>query len=203
MNYIELFGIPTSGKNFIKNQFINNLKKKNCKVLDPKIIIINFFLKNFRASFSKKVRLFILIIINSTSLFKIKSSFKRKGIIVKKNNRIHFSHPKKEFYHKLIDKLNLDDEYFQTLLVLKKRLKIKRKYHLYNLIEKEINMLKQTQNFKSTYKRWFLENIILIDILKKNKDTYCVNDEGIVHKIFIIFSIKKKKTFCQTSYKLC
>lgn len=72
----------------------------------------------------------------------------------------------------------------------KKKLNITKRYYLYNFIEKEVNNLNQNNDFKSSYKRWLLENIILIDILKKNKDIYCVLDEGIIHKIFIIFSLK-------------
>ena len=46
MNYIELFGISSTGKSFIKDKIYNNLKKKNHNVLDPKIIIIKFFLNS-------------------------------------------------------------------------------------------------------------------------------------------------------------
>lgn len=85
----------------------------------------------------------------------------------------------------------MNDEYSKTLLILKEKLNITKKYNLYKFIEKEVNILNQNDNFKSLYKRWFLENIILIDILKKNKNIYCVLDEGIIHKIFIIFSLKR------------
>ena len=54
---------------------------------------------------------------------------------------------------------------------------------------KEITKLKQDTIFKDKFNKWFLENIILIEILKKRKNIYCVVDEGIVHKIFIIFSL--------------
>ena len=86
--------------------------------------------------------------------------------------------------------LGLNDDYFEILLILKKKFNITKKYYLYNFIEKEVNNLNQNNDFKSSYKRWLLENIILIDILKKNKDIYCVLDEGIIHRIFIIFSLK-------------
>ena len=202
MNYIELFGISSTGKSFIKDKIYNNLKKKNHNVLDPKIIIIKFFLKNFKVSYFKKIKLIILIIFYSKKMFKMKSFLKRKTNIKKKNNEFIFSKSKKKTYHKLIDMLGLNDDYFEILLILKKKLNITKKYYLYNFIEKEVNNLNQNNDFKSSYKRWLLENIILIDILKKNKDIYCVLDEGIIHKIFIIFSLKaNNKIFVNKALK--
>jgi len=202
MNYIELFGISSTGKSFIKDKIYNNLKKKNHNVLDPKIIIIKFFLKNFKVSYFKKIKLIILIIFYSKKMFKMKSFLKRKTNIKKKNNEFIFSKSKKRTYHKLIDMLGLNDDYFEILLILKKKFNITKKYYLYNFIEKEVNNLNQNNDFKSSYKRWLLENIILIDILKKNKDIYCVLDEGIIHKIFIIFSLKaNNKIFVNKALK--
>ena len=90
MNYIELFGISSTGKSFIKDKIYNNLKKKNHNVLDPKIIIIKFFLKNFKVSYFKKIKLIILIIFYSKKMFKMKSFLKRKTNIKKKNNKFIF-----------------------------------------------------------------------------------------------------------------
>ncbi len=191
MNYIELFGISSTGKSFVKDKIYNNLKRKNYNVLDPKIIIIKFFLKNYRIGFFQNIKLILLTIFYSRNTSKIKSLLRRKTNIKKKNNKFIFAKSKKKFYHKLIDKLGLNEEYSKTLLILKERLNINKKYNLFKFIEKEVNILNQNNNFKSSYKSWFLENMILIDILKKNKNIYCVLDEGIIHKIFIIFSLKK------------
>ncbi len=167
MNYIELFGISSTGKSFIKEKIHNKLKRKNHNVLDPKIIIIKFFLKNYKIGFFQYIKLILLTIFYSRNTYKIKSFLKRKASIKKKNNKFIFSKPNKKIYHKFIDKLGLNDEYFKTLLTLKKKLNIAKKYNLYKFIEKEVNILNQNNNFKLTYKRWLLENIILIDILKK------------------------------------
>ena len=192
MNYIELFGISSSGKSFVKDKIYKDLKRKNYNVQDPKIIIIKFFLKTFKVGFFQKIKLILLIMFYSRNAYKIKSILKRKTNIKKKNNKFIFSKPKKKIYHNFIDKLGLNNEYNEILLTLKKKLNINKKYYLYKFIEKEINILNQNNDFKSSYKRWFLENIILIDILKKNKNIYCILDEGIIHKIFIIFSLKRK-----------
>ena len=202
MNYIELFGISSTGKSFIKDKIYNNLKKKNHNVLDPKIIIIKFFLKNFKVSYLKNIKLIILIIFYSKYTFKVKSFLKRKTNIKKINNKFIFFKSKKKIYHKFTDMLGLNEDYSKILLILKKKLNITKKYYLYNFIEKEVNGLNQNNNFKSSYKRWLLENIILIDILKKNKDIHCVVDEGIIHKIFIIFSLKaNNKIFVNKALK--
>jgi hypothetical protein len=202
MNYIELFGISSAGKSFIKDKIYNDLKKKNHNVLDPKIIIIKFFLKNFKVSYFENIKLIILIIFYSKHVFKVKSFLKRKTNIKKINNKFIFFKSKKKIYHKFTDMLGLNEDYSEILLILKKKLNITKKYYLYNFIEKEVNSLNQNNNFKSSYKRWLLENIILIDILKKNKDIYCVLDEGIIHKIFIIYSLKaNNKIFVNKALK--
>ena len=136
MNYIELFGISSTGKSFIKDKIYNNLKKKNHNVLDPKIIIIKFFLKNFKVSYFKKIKLIILIIFYSKKMFKMKSFLKRKTNIKKKNNEFIFSKSKKRTYHKLIDMLGLNDDYFEILLILKKNL-ILRKNIIYIILLKK------------------------------------------------------------------
>ena len=203
MNYIELFGISSSGKSYAQDKIFKNLKKKNYNVQDSKIIIIKFFLKTFKVGFFQNIKLILLIIFYSRIFYKIKSTLKRKTNIKKKNSKFIFSKSKKKIYHKIIDKLGLNEEYFKILFILKKKLNINKKYGLYKFIEKEINILNQKNNFKSAYKRWFLENIILIDILKKNKNIYCVMDEGIIHKIFIIFSLKRNnKAFVKRALKL-
>ena len=42
---------------------------------------------------------------------------------------------------------------------------------------KEIAKLKQDTIFKDKFNKCFLENIILIEILKKRKNIYCIVDE--------------------------
>jgi len=191
MNYIELFGLPLSGKSYTKERILKNLIKKKLKILDVKTIIIKFFLKNYESSTIQNLKLRLLINFHSKKTLKLKNFLKRKGNILKKNNRIYFVNNKKKFYHSLIDLLNMDKEYFKILLALKKKLYIKKNYKMFNYLEKEVNNLEQTKRFKITFNRWLLENIILIDILKKKKNLFCILDEGIVHKIFTIYSLKK------------
>ena len=62
MNYIELFGVSSSGKSYVQDKIFKNLKKKNYNVQDSKIIIIKFFLKTFKVGFFKNIKLILLII---------------------------------------------------------------------------------------------------------------------------------------------
>ena len=193
MNYIEFFGISYSGKTFIKNKFIKALKNKRKKIYDKELIIINFFLKIVKERFLFNFKLILLIFFHLNYVKKIRSLLKREKKVKKVNNKIIFTKSKKTFFYKIIDMIKLGNAYNKILDKLEQKLKIEDRYPIYNLIKKEINSLKQHNDFKIQIKKWFLENLILIDILKKYKNTYCVMDEGIIHKIFIIFSLKKNK----------
>ena len=193
MNYIELFGISYSGKTFVKNKLIKELKNKNKKIYDKESIIINFFFNNCKRGFLFNFKLILLIFFHLKFVKKIRLSLKRKNKVKKVNNKIIFTKSKKTLFYKIIDMIKLGNDYNKILDQLEKKLKIEDRYPIYNFIKKEINLLKQHNDFKIQIKKWFLENLILIDILKKYKNTYCVMDEGIIHKIFIIFSLKKNK----------
>ena len=132
----------------------------------------------------------------------IKSFFKRKRTVKKRNNKIYFSSSKKKWYHQILDSVGLEIQYLEILSILEKRFKVKDKNLLYKIILKDISKLKQNSLFKNKLKKWFLENVILIEILKKEKDIYCVVDEGILHKIFIMFGlIKNNRSFIKRIIK--
>lgn len=95
MNYIELFGISSTGKSFVKDKIYNNLKRKNYNVLDPKIIIIKFFLKNYKSGFFQNIKLILLTIFYSRNTHKIKSLLRRKTNIKKKTTYLFFQNLKK------------------------------------------------------------------------------------------------------------
>ena len=189
MNYIELFGISASGKTHIKNEMSLNLRKKNLRILDQKVIIIQFYLKNNSINFTNYLKGYFLLFFYSRFATSIKYFFKRKRNVKKNKNKVYFFSSKKKWYHNIIDNIGLENQYLGILKLLEIKLGIKRNYYLYKIMLKEITKLKQDTIFKDKFNKWFLENIILIEILKKRKNIYCVVDEGIVHKIFIIFSL--------------
>ena len=68
----------------------------------------------------------------------------------------------------------------------------------------EINSLNQNNTFKKILKKSFLENLVLIKILKENTGNrdICIIDEGIIHKIYIVFSLNNnKKSFLKKILK--
>jgi hypothetical protein len=191
MNYIELFGISASGKTYFKKRMISSLKSRRKKVFDQKEIIIQFYLRNFDNNFLNYFRSYLALFFYSKSASTVKSFFQRKREVKKKNNKIYFNSSKKKWHHEIVDYVGIDNMYSEILNLLEKKLNIKKNYDLYKIILQEIYNMKQDNIFKSRLKKWFLENIILIDILKKNQNINCVIDEGIVHKIFIMFNLKK------------
>ena len=202
MNYIELFGLSTSGKTYFKNKMFRDLKKKKKKILDQKIIIIQFFLKNKNIKFKNYLKLQLLLLFYSNFSILIKSFFKRKRTVKKSKNKIYFSSSKKKWYHLILDSIGLETQYLEILRILEKQFKVKDKNLLYRIILKDISKLKKNSLFKNKLKKWFLENVILIEILKKEKDIYCIVDEGILQKIFIMFGlIKNNRSFIKRIIK--
>ena len=195
-NYIELFGLPGAGKTFIQNKIINRLKKNNLQVLNQKELIIKFYLKNFIINPVHYIKIFLILFFYSKFITFIKSFFKTKRKIISKNNKIYFLSQERKWHHKIIDQLRLNENYHKILLILSKKIIKKNSYKFYKIILKEIDSLKVDIRFKLQLKKWFLESLILIEIQKKDKDNYCVIDEGVLHRIFTIFIFKKnKKTF--------
>jgi hypothetical protein len=192
MNYIELFGMPASGKTFYKNKIYKKLKKK--KFFNPKNIIINFYLKNESVKPKSIIRSYLLLFFYSRFISIVKFLIRRKRFVKKSDldNKLYFYSSKKKWYHKVIDLIGLDSQYQEILKILERKFKIKSNNLFYKKILTEISKLNQNLVLKDKLRKWFLENILLIDILKKKKDIYCVIDEGIIHKIYIIFSLKNR-----------
>jgi hypothetical protein len=149
MNYIELFGLSASGKTYCKNKMFSNLKKKKKKILDQKIIIIQFFLKDKNIKFKNYLKLQLLLLFYSNFSILIKSFFKRKRTVKKRNNKIYFSSSKKKWYHQILDSVGLEIQYLKILSILEKRFKVKDKNLLYKIILKDISKLKQSSLFKT------------------------------------------------------
>ena len=134
MNYIELFGLSTSGKTHFKNKMFRDLKKKKKNILDQKIIIIKFFLKNKNIKFKNYLKLQLLLLFYSNFSILIKSFFKRKRTVKKSRNKIYFSSSKKKWYHLILDSIGLETQYLEILRILEKQFKVKDKNLLYKII---------------------------------------------------------------------
>jgi hypothetical protein len=192
MNYIELFGISASGKTYIKKKIIRKLNK-NFQVANSKEIIIKFYLKNSKMNYLDYLKSVILLIFHSRFIDYLRYFFRPEGKTTKENNKIRFHSLRRKSYLKIIDKMRLNDHYQNILKSLEKKFKISEKNNFYRIIIKETNNLKQDYKFKVIFKKWFLENIILIEIQKKGNNLHCVTDGGLIHKIFFLFTLKKNK----------
>ena len=193
MNYIELFGIPGAGKTYIQKKIINNLKKNNLQVFQQKELIIKFYLKNFNSNPVNYIRFIFLLFFYSKFFTVIKSFFKRKKTIINKNNKVYFLTSEKKSYHKIGDLLGIENSYKEILRILEKKIIKGKSAKFYRMILKEINSLNIDTQFNDKLKKWFLESLVLAEIQKKENFFNCVVDEGIVHRVFSIFCLKKNK----------
>ena len=198
MNYIELLGLPASGKTFLKNKLEkkgrNNFKQ--CKYL----ILENFFF-SIRDQNLNKIRTILLLLLNSNIVNNLKPKIRSQGLIGKSNKLIIFKKTRRSFFLRVFDLLKLDDHYEKILNILKIRHKINID-KLYILVQNEIKTLNQNKIFKKKLNRWILENMILIEILKKDKNIHCIMDEGLFQRIFLIYSLSyKKKKFIHNVVK--
>lgn len=193
-NYIELFGLPGAGKTYMQNKIINKLKKDNLQVFHKKELIIKFYLNNFIINPIHYIKIYLILFFYSKFFTFIKHSFKTKRKIITKNNKIYFLSQKRKWYHKVIDQLRLNNNYQEILNFLAKKIIKKNSYKFYKIVLKEIDTLTVDIGFKLQLKKWFIESLVIIAIQKKQKDIYCVIDEGVLHRLFLIFILKKNKT---------
>ena len=201
-NYIELFGLPGAGKTYIQNKIINTLKKNNLEVFHQKELIIKFYLKNFIINPIHYIKIYLILFFYSKFFTFIKYFFKTKRKIITKNDKVYFLSQKRRWYHKIVDQLRLNNNYQKILNFLAKKIIKKNNYRFYKIVLKEIDNLTIDIGFKLQLKKWFIESIVIVEIQKKQKHIYCVIDEGVLHRLFTIFILKKnKKTFLKKIIK--
>ncbi len=189
MNYIELFGLSGAGKSFFKREL--EKKSKNNNQQYKYIILKNFYFSNNQLDLSK-IKTILLLLINSNIVNFLKPHMRSQGTIKQNNGLITFKKKKRGIFLRILDLLNLDDHYERILNNQKKRYQINSN-KLYDIIKKEIKMLNQKKFLKQKLNRWILENMITIEILKRNQNIYCVVDEGILQRIYIVYSLSNKK----------
>tara|TARA_B100000767_G_C19776461_1_gene542843 strand:- start:57 stop:842 length:786 start_codon:yes stop_codon:yes gene_type:complete len=198
MNYFELCGVPCSGKSFLKKKLI---KEKKLFFDEPYELIIFFFIKKCRLKIKDYLKITFFLFIKLSCIQSLKKFKLKKRIVKKKNKNITF-----ENYNQLkIGFLSIDKFYEEVLDRIDKKFNIKKKDKFYQFISRELDTIHQNKQFNLRYKRWIFENLVIIRILKnisKKKKITFIYDEGLVHKLFIIFSIHKdKKKFIKLSLK--
>ena len=189
MNYTELLGISASGKTTLKNKLISNSKKK---LYEKKYIIIKYYIDNNNQNFLEYLRCLLLLFLSTKILINMRPKLRKSGLIYKESNEIIFRNQSRGFLLRLLDVFLLDDLYLKILSLLIIKFKLK-KTKLFKITFKEIRSLKQNSYFKNKIKRWFIENLLVFDIQRKNNKYSCIIDEGLLQTFFIIFKFSDKK----------
>lgn len=197
MKCIEFIGVPASGKSFYQNKFE---KKFNC--ISKQRLIINFFLKKTN-KLKDKFICYLIILYYSDKLKYLRSFFKSKRQVFKIRNKINFSttQSSSSFFRKYF---NLNQFYEDIVRLIFKDLRIN-KDKLFILIDNEIKKINQSVIFKKRLYFWIIENFTSISLANKQKKNlnYLILDEGILHRIFLIYSLSKnKKGFLNEAIKL-
>ena len=117
---------------------------------------------------------------------------KPQRIIKKEKNKLIFKTNEKRLSFIKIKHVNTDLFYENILNQLLLELKIN-KQKIYKEIKKEISKIDQSLVYKKRLHLWFLENLVLIEISKKKTQKSIIVDEGLIHRIYILFSLSKNK----------
>jgi len=189
MNYIELFGVSGSGKTFLKKK----IEKEKKNIYYAKKFIIDYFLVSKNRSFFERIISYLIIIYFSNFFEFFKSFLRPKRIIRKKNNKIIFEKSESKNYLNVMSFIKISSYYENILKKLSVELKFRNK-EIYKVIKKEIVKTRQSLLFKNKIHLWFLENLLILEILKfKKNNGHIILDEGLIHRIYILFSISKSK----------
>ncbi len=189
MNYIEFFGVPGSGKSYFKKK-IEKEKKNVCYI---KNLIVTYFLASKNRSFFERITAYLIIFYFSNFVEFFKNFLKPERIVRKQKNRIIFEKSQPKYYSNILKYLKISNYYENILKKLSIEIKLEN-INFYTIIKKEINKTKQSTLFKKKIKLWFLENLLVLEILKfKKSNKYIILDEGLIHRIYILFSIAKNK----------
>ena len=133
-----------------------------------------------------------LLFLSSKISMKMKPKIRKTGIIFKSQKKTIFVNNKRNSMLKLLDYFGTDNYYSTILELLAKKLRLN-KNNLFKIAMDEIKNLNQNTYFKKKLKRWFLENIVIYEIQRKHNQNFCINDEGLIQTLFVIFKFSRKK----------
>ena len=121
----------------------------------------------------------------------LKSFFKKKNTIYIQNlNKISYGNSRKNIISKIIDNLKLNNYYLSILSVQKKVYEIEN-IEIYKTLNEIIDKSDQNLEFKKNLKNAVLNNILIIEILKKNLSINFVADEGLLYRIYLVCKFSK------------
>lgn len=185
MTYIEIIGIACSGKTYLKNKLSKKYKKNN-----EKEIIINDYINQDKLNFFGKLKCNLLLFLYTNKIRYIKSILKKDFIYTSKGDQIKFDKSKNNFLLEIFDRFKLNNLYLKLLHEQKKIYKIE-EIKLYQSLMKIVDKVNQSEIFKNNLKNAILNNILIIEILKKNLNINFIADEGLLYRIFLVCKLTK------------
>ena len=141
-------------------------------------------------NFYQKLKSYFLLGLHCKKLENLKSFLKKKNTIYIQNlNKISYGNSKKNIISKIVDNLKLNNYYLSILSVQKKVYEIEN-IEIYKTLNEIIDKSEQSLEFKRNLKNAVLNNILIIEILKKFKYYFCV-DEGLLYRIYLVCKFSK------------
>jgi len=186
IKYIEFFGVPGSGKTYIRNEIKKILEKPDLKILDRRELIISEYESVIKLDFLERQTIKYFKLLNFIKNKNIKS--KTKKVLIKKNN-YKKNNP--------INILNNITVYFKEKYedickkILLKNIKSKK---IYGFIKKILRESKDVK--KNQYHFWFVESLAATSIFEKikNKSNFIYfPDEAFIQRTFLLNRLTQPK----------
>mgnify|MGYP006075664123 FL=1 len=192
MKKIELFGVPCSGKTFLRSILSNKLKRKN-------LIIHNYSSAFFEYIFHEEnISFFERLSLNYFKYLKFRKKISPAKFL--KNNSKQNKNNKKTFIIKRI----ISDFFYNTYKDLCKRYEKKINNDFKKIVFKKINLNeKEINNKKRNAKLWFTEFFAHKYIVDKysHKIDILIDDESIYQKIFVFSDMSFDNQFVKKYFK--
>ena len=194
MKYIEFLGISSSGKSYLSSKLENKLKHSH-RVFSPKQLILDYYYREFNHGTVELIKIFLLKFLNLSVIIIIKNNHFNKKIISKKKKIILSNKSKISTSYNFF---SLDEFYISILNKLFSKFDLDKNNFVF-FAKKEIDFLNESYAFKKRLNRWFLESLIALIISKRMKaGQICIANEGVIQRLFIIYSLhSNKKNFLQ------
>lgn len=175
MKQIEFFGLPGSGKTYLKNLLKKKYKKKNIELLSYKDILIKYLFYEESNILKRNIIKFYL----NYKKIKTNKLSNSNNTAVQQNNKI--------LQNLKIFFLNI---YLKNLDLIFRKYKNKKFIKLTQKLIKNSNFSK---NNKNTIERWLKEEVAAKYLIHKNKIDCVVDSEGFIQRLFVYAYKKNNK----------
>lgn len=196
MKQIEFFGVSGSGKSYLRHLIKKKYRNKRY-IYSYKEIVIKYLAKEEKNIFKK----FLLKIYLIIKFYKLRNNlYKLEKIDLKISNKSN---------QQSNNSVNLKIRKILQNIYIKNLERIYQKYERQEFkryVHKLIKNSNFSENNKLVFRRWFLEEITAIYLIKKNLTLidYIIDSEGLIQRLFIYtYKKKNKKTIIKKYLKFC